>query len=117
MESPRSPAQTSTSAALIKHFASDLPAGDVRPNDIGVSDWEYNLRRAERLLERTGAGPWTASEVYRILGRGARLCRACRTFLIRGFRINGSRITRARDFCDDACKMKAERRKKSEPKD
>jgi hypothetical protein len=97
--------------ALIKHFASDLPAGDVRPYDVTVHDWEYNLRKAERLLKRKSPGPWTALEVYYALGRGARLCRACRTFLIRGFRINGGRITRAKEFCDDSCKMRAARRK------
>jgi hypothetical protein len=97
--------------ALIRHFASDLPAGDVRPYDVTVHDWEYNLRKAERLLKRKSPGPWTALEVYYALGRGAGLCRACRTFLIRGFRINGGRITRAKEFCDDSCKMRAARRK------
>jgi hypothetical protein len=43
--------------------------------------------------------------------RHSGLCRGCRTYLIRGFGINGRRITRAREFCDDACKMRAERRK------
>jgi hypothetical protein len=97
--------------ALIRHFASDLPAGDVRPYDITVRDWEYNLRKAERILKRKSAGPWTALEVYRTLGRGAGLCRGCRTFLIRGFRINGRRNTKAKEFCDSACKMRTERTK------
>jgi hypothetical protein len=97
--------------ALIRHFASDLPAGDVRPYDITVHDWEYNLRWAERLLKRKSAGPWTALEVHRILTRGAGLCDTCHTLLIRGFKINGSRITRAKEFCDKACQMRAERRK------
>ena len=61
--------------------------------------------------EDHSTGPWTAAEVAKKLVRGVRLCGACRTFLIRGFRINGRQITRAREFCDDACKMKAERRK------
>jgi hypothetical protein len=99
-------------AALIRHFASDLPGGNVRPYDANVHDWEYNLRMAERLLRQKSTGLWTALEVYRTLGRGAHLCQACRTFLIRGFRIHGRRITKAREFCDDACKMRAERRKK-----
>jgi hypothetical protein len=97
--------------ALIRHFATDLPAKDGRPYDVSLLDWEYNLRRAERLLNRKSAGPWTALEVYYALGRGAGLCRTCRTFLIRGFKINGSRITRAKEFCNRACQMKAERRK------
>ena len=101
--------------ALIQQFANDLPKDDLRlPKEVSTEDWEFNLRRARRILERKYAGPWMALEVYRALGRGARLCGACRTFLIRGFRINGRRITRAREFCDDACKMKAERRKKSD---
>jgi hypothetical protein len=103
--------------ALIKQLASDLPKDPPgRPDGISQSDWDLNLSRARRLLERKSAGPWTASEVYRTLGRGAHLCGACRTFLIRGFRINDRRITRARQFCDDACKMRAERRKKRMPK-
>jgi hypothetical protein len=101
--------------ALIRHFASDLPAGDVRPYDVTVHDWEYNLRKAERLLKRKSPGPWTALEVYYALGRGTRSCRACRTFLIRGFRIGGRKITRAREFCDNACKVRADRRKKRTP--
>jgi hypothetical protein len=96
---------------LIRHFASDLPAWQRLPRDVTPSDWEYNLRKAERLLKRKSSGPWTALEVYRTLGRGARLCRACRTFLIRGFRIEGRKITRAKEFCDKACKMRAGRRK------
>jgi hypothetical protein len=100
--------------ALIRQFGSDLPKNDIRlPKEVSADDWEFNLRRARRILERKHAEPWTTLEVYYALGRGARVCGACRTFLIRGFRINGRRITRARQFCDEACKMKAERRKKN----
>jgi hypothetical protein len=95
--------------ALIRYYASDLAGGDVRPYGMSACDWEYNLRWAERLLKRKSPGPWTALEVYHTLVRGARLCRGCRTFLIRGFRIHGSKITRAREYCDDACKMRAAR--------
>jgi hypothetical protein len=99
---------------LIRVFANEVAEPEhLPPEDINEADWEYNVRRARRLLERKHPGPWTALEVYRTLGRGARLCGACRTFLIRGFRITGRRITRARKFCDDACKMKAERREKN----
>ena len=52
-----------------------------RPEGINEADWEYNVRRARRILERKHAGPWTALEVYRILGSGAHLCGACRTLL------------------------------------
>jgi len=102
-------------AALIRQLASDLPKDElIFSTDVRASDWEFNLRRAQRILagKNHSAGPWTASEVAKKLARGGRICRGCRTYLIRGFRINGRRITRAREFCDDACKMRAERRKK-----
>jgi hypothetical protein len=97
---------------LIAEFAGDLPERErVPPKGMSVSDWEYNMRRARRILAGKNhcSGPWTAAEVYRKLGRGSRLCAACGTFLIRGFRINGRRITRAKQFCDDACKMRSQR--------
>src|SRR5262249_37668384 len=98
---------------LIRVFANQVPEPEsVPPEGISAADWEYNVRRARRILERKHPGPWAPLEVYRALGRDARLCGACRTFRIRGFRINGRRITRARKFCDEACKMKAERRRK-----
>lgn len=99
---------------LIRYFASDLPkSGQARPIGISAVDWEFNVRRAQRMLagRKHLPGPWTALEVARKLVRGGRLCGACRTFLIRGFRINGRTITRARKFCDDSCKMRAVRRK------
>lgn len=101
--------------ALIRQLASDLPKDEpAYPQDVSASDWEFNLRRAQRVLagKKHLSGPWTAAEVAKKLVRGGRLCRGCRTYLIRGFRINGRKITRAREFCDDACKMRAERRKK-----
>jgi hypothetical protein len=99
---------------LIHVFANQVPEREHMPADrISAADWEYNVLRARRILERKHAGPWTALEVYYALGRGARRCADCRTLLIRGFRINGSRITRARKFCGDACKMKAKRQKKN----
>ena len=77
------------------------------------ADWEFNIRWARRRLggKKHLTGPWTASEAAKKLVRGGCLCRGCRTYLIRGFRINGQKITRAREYCDDACKMRAERRK------
>ena len=103
-------------AALIKQFAGEIPQdGCIRPECVSEADWEFNLRRAQRLLaeKKHVNGRWTAPEVATRLFRRGRLCRGCSTFLIRGFRINGRKITRAREYCDDACKMRAERRKKN----
>lgn len=99
---------------LIRVFGNAVPNPERLPSEgISASDWEYNIRRARRLLagKKHLTGPWTPLEVAKKLVRGGRLCRGCRTYLIRGFRINGRRITRAREFCDEACKMRAERRK------
>jgi hypothetical protein len=98
---------------LIRYFGSNVPKSEqALPIGMSASDWEFNVDRAQRLLagKKHLTGPWTALEVARKLVRGGRLCGGCRTFLIGGFRINGRRITRARQFCDDACKMRAERR-------
>jgi hypothetical protein len=102
---------------LIRVLANGVQnAESVPPEGISAADWEYDVRRARRILERKHAGPWTALEIYYALGRGARRCADCRTLLIRGFLINGSRITRARKCCDNACKMRNERRKKNSPR-
>jgi hypothetical protein len=101
--------------ALISRFASDSQGELMRPEEISESDWEFNISRTQRVLagKQNLTGRWTAREVAKKLVRGGRLCGACRTYLIRGFRINGRRITRAKKYCDDACKMRAERRKKT----
>jgi hypothetical protein len=39
-----------------------------------------------------------------------RLCRACHTPILVGCRIDGRTVTRAREFCCDACKMQVQRR-------
>jgi len=65
---------------LIRVFANEVPQPEhVPPEGINAADWEYNVRRAWLILERKHAGPWTALEVYRALGRGARQCAACRS--------------------------------------
>ena len=77
---------------LIRHFGSDVPKSEqMLPVGMSAADWEFNVRRAERVLsgKKHLTDPWTALEVARKLVRGAGLCGACRTFLIRGFRING----------------------------
>jgi len=101
---------------LIRHFGSDVPKSEqMLPVGMSAADWEFNVHWAGRVLsgKKHLTGPWTALEVARKLVRGAGLCGACRTFLIRGFRINGRRITPARKFCDNACKMRSQRRKKN----
>ena len=101
-------------AALISQLSSDCQGELVLPEEVSASDWELNVSWAEFVLagKKGLTGPWSQSEIAKRLVRGARLCRGCRGYLIRGFRINGRRITRAREYCDNACKMRAERRKK-----
>jgi len=96
---------------LIATFGEGLLQSKGSPDYISPRDWEYNLKRAKRLLSGKNhrAGPWAASDVYRIIGRGSTLCKACHTPLLRGFKINDRLITRRRQFCDDACKMNSKR--------
>lgn len=99
-------------AGLIRVFATEIPDDESSvPEGVSPADWEYNLRRGRALLaaKKNHSGPWTPYEVGMLFARHSRQCAACRTNLILGFRIDGHRITRSRRFCDDACKMKAER--------
>jgi hypothetical protein len=100
-------------AGVIDRLSNDSEREAVLPAGIDESDLEFNVTRAKRVLagKKGPAGPWTRLEIAKKLVRGARLCGACRTFLIRGFRIHGSKITRAKEFCNKACQMRAERRK------
>jgi hypothetical protein len=111
VEIPLSPVNTMF-ALLIGRLSSDPQGEFVLPEDVSESDWEFNVSHAKHLLagKKGLIGPGSRLEIAKKLVRGARLCRGCRTFLIRGFRIHGSKITRAREYCDDACKMRAARR-------
>jgi hypothetical protein len=99
--------------ALIRHFASDSQGEFLLPEDVSESDWEFNVSHARRMLEgeKGLTGPGSRLEIAKKLVRGASRCGACRSYLIRGFRIGGRKITRAREYCDSTCKMRAERRK------
>jgi hypothetical protein len=101
-------------AALIDRLSSDRQGEFVLPEGVSESDWEFNVRRAKRLLagKKGLTGPQTRLEIAKRLVRGANRCRSCGTFLIRGYRVAGRKITRAKEFCDKGCQMRAERRKK-----
>jgi hypothetical protein len=100
-------------AALIDRLGSDSQGEFLLPEEVSESDWEFNVWRAKRMLGRKKGliGPGSRLEVAKKLVRGANRCGACRSYLIRGFRIGGRKITRRREYCDGACKMRAERRK------
>ncbi len=49
--------------ALIRQLANDLPKDEmIFYTDVRASDWEFNLRRAQRILagKNHSTGPWTA---------------------------------------------------------
>jgi len=99
---------------LIATFADGLQNPQQPPKYISATDWDYNVQRARRILagKNHRTGPWTASEIYTTLGRGSKLCKTCHGPILKTFRLNGRKITRERQFCDNSCKMKFERRKK-----
>jgi hypothetical protein len=100
-------------AALIDRLASDSQGEFLLPKDGSEWDWEFNVSRAKRMLESKKGltGPGSRLEIAKKLVRGANRCGACRSYLIRGFRIGGRKITRRREYCYSTCKMRAERRK------
>jgi hypothetical protein len=100
-------------AALIGRLASDSQGEFLLPEEVSEWDWEFNVSRAKRILagKKGLTGPGSRLEIAKKLVRGAKRCGACRSYLIRGFRIGGRKITRRREYCDSTCKMRAERRK------
>jgi hypothetical protein len=101
--------------ALIREFGQELkdplnrlPDGAEWPPSEFTQDWEFNIQRAKKLLlESYPSGYWTVSQVFHALGKQSVLCNACRTPIMRGFRIGGRITSRRSKFCDDACRMKA----------
>ena len=101
-------------AALISQLSSDCQGELVLPEEVSASDWELNVSWAELVLagKKGLTGPWSRSEIAKRLARGAIRCGTCGTYLILGFWIGGRKITRAKEFCNKACLMKAQRQKK-----
>jgi hypothetical protein len=77
--------------------------------------WEHNIQWAERKLRRarsrTKRPTVSVADILRVLAHGNRLCRAWHTPILAGCRIDGHMVTRGREFCSDACKMRVQRRR------
>jgi hypothetical protein len=93
--------------ALIVEFA-NLPKTSPRPAPEFASDWDFNCRRGETLLKKAPR-PLNAQTVYYALGKHSKPCKSCRAPILPGFRLAGRTVTRAKEFCDDACRVKYQR--------
>ncbi len=78
-------------------------------------DWSHNLKWAKHRIQgkRKEWDNPSYEEVSRRIRGDFPKCRYCRTPILLGCRIKGKRITRRREFCDDACKMRWKRRQDS----
>jgi hypothetical protein len=102
--------------ALALHLAGLKIPNDAETRRLRKSPvWNRNVAWAERTLKRACSRtkrPITSlADILRVLGRRGPLCRACHTPILVGCRIGGHTISRARDFCCDACKMQVQRRR------
>jgi hypothetical protein len=102
--------------ALALHLAGLKIPDDAETRHLRESpDWNHNLAWAERKLKRArsrSTRPITSvADVLRVLGRTSPLCRACRTPILVGCHVSGRTVSRAREFCCDACKMHVQRRR------
>jgi hypothetical protein len=82
-------------------------------------EWEKNLLRAQYLVRKRKAatndlGEITCAIIPRRRGKSWRkqVCSWCHTPLLVGYFLDGRQITRAKEFCSDACKMNWTRRVK-----
>lgn len=74
------------------------------------ADWTHNLRWAQRRLKGKDAAHMSRDDVLTKLRGRLPLCRCCYSVILVGCRLDGKRITRRRAYCDDVCKMRAQRR-------
>ena len=89
---------------------------DCCPHGFNQREWNENLLRAKGLIEKrklgtNDLGVITGAIVSRRRGVSWRkqLCGWCHTPLLIGYSLNGHQITRAKEFCSDACKMNKRR--------
>src|SRR5207244_3944783 len=82
---------------------------------VSPSDWAHNLKWAIRRLRKTGPTSASVGAIALALSRKCRLCPACHTPILHGCRLQGKRIAKDRQFCDNACKMTHRRRRDTPP--
>jgi len=105
----------SLATALVLNLSGlDIPDDEETQRLKDSPDWKHNIRWAERKLERarsrTKRPIFRVADILRVLASGGPLCRDCHTPVLVGCRIDGHTVTRGREFCCDACKMKAQRK-------
>ena len=76
------------------------------------SDRVFNVAWAERRIQtaRRKVRPGTIAEAVQVLSRGCPVCLTCGAPILLGARIDGSNVTRARKYCDPACREAHRRR-------
>ncbi len=79
-----------------------------------MRDWRVNQNQttssSRSARSRTTRPLTSVADILRALGRTGPLCRACHTPILVGCRIDGRTVSRAREFCGDACKMQRRRK-------
>jgi hypothetical protein len=105
----------SLTTALALHLAGLTIPDDAATKRLKESpDWKHNQVWAERKLKRARSRttrPITSvADILRVLAGRDPLCRACHTPILVGCRIDGRAVSRAREFCCDACKMQMRRK-------
>ncbi len=81
-------------------------------------EWDHNLRWAEKRIRGRRKNNVDLQQLSftqvlsRIRGR-LRACPSCHTPILVGCIVDGKRVTRRREYCDDACKMRLVRRERS----
>jgi hypothetical protein len=102
-------------AALVFALCADWAQADTETQRVSESpDWVRTLAWARRRVSRRlgPQGPWAVPAVMRVLVR-RRICAACHTPILAGGWLAGKQITRRREYCDEACKMRQVRRREA----
>lgn len=83
------------------------------PPELQPGEWEHNIKWAEKRLRKlfNKSRQPSFADMVMVLSRNCIPCGYCATPILRRSRLAGKRITKRRNYCSDACKMKADRRK------
>ena len=111
------PIKSSTMRRLLNALAEDFcgcEAGAGAREIMMSPDWDHNVKWRDRQIQtaRRKEQPTKFRDVAQLLVRRSPLCRACRTSILVGCRIDGHRINRGREFCNHRCQMEFERRRR-----
>src|SRR5262249_31595288 len=98
---------------LIKKLCEELPVEEEEESIIEIESPSAMNRFAAGLVAAKGLAVLDGIKRRRVNGRLCQMiCKYCRTPIMRGFVVNGHKVNRNKEFCDDACAINFKRHRR-----